>query len=66
MAHIGVLKALEDNGIVVDLIAGTSAGAMTGIVHAAGFSPNWADLPPRTIPVLNLEYPTSQASRFLN
>ncbi|MFT5300923.1 MAG: hypothetical protein ACI814_001707 [Mariniblastus sp.] len=24
------------------------------------------DLPPRTIPVLNLEYPTSQASRFLN
>jgi NTE family protein len=42
MAHIGVLKALEDNGIVVDLIAGTSAGAMTGIVHAAGFSPNWA------------------------
>ena len=42
MAHIGVLKALQDHGIVVDMIAGTSAGAMTGIVHAAGFSPDWA------------------------
>jgi predicted acylesterase/phospholipase RssA len=29
MAHLGVLKALERNGIVVDMIAGTSAGAMT-------------------------------------
>ena len=30
MAHLGVLKALENSGIVVDMIAGTSAGAMTG------------------------------------
>jgi predicted acylesterase/phospholipase RssA/CRP-like cAMP-binding protein len=37
MSHIGVLKALEQNGIVVDMIAGTSAGAMTGILCAAGF-----------------------------
>ncbi len=36
MAHLGVLKALEDNGIVVDMIAGTSAGAMTGVVYSAG------------------------------
>jgi predicted acylesterase/phospholipase RssA/CRP-like cAMP-binding protein len=36
MSHLGVLKALEQNGIVVDMIAGTSAGAMTGIVYAAG------------------------------
>ena len=27
MSHLGVLKALEDSGIVVDMIAGTSAGA---------------------------------------
>lgn len=36
MAHLGVLKALEKSGIVVDMIAGTSAGAMTGILYAAG------------------------------
>jgi NTE family protein len=36
MAHLGVLKALEDSGIVVDMIAGTSAGAMTGTLYAAG------------------------------
>src|SRR5262249_34421062 len=31
MSHLGVLKAFERNGIVVDMIAGTSAGAMTGV-----------------------------------
>jgi predicted acylesterase/phospholipase RssA/CRP-like cAMP-binding protein len=36
MAHLGVLKALERAGIVGDMIAGTSAGAMTGVVYAAG------------------------------
>jgi CRP-like cAMP-binding protein len=36
MAHLGVLKALEESDIVVDVIAGTSAGAMTGAVYCAG------------------------------
>lgn len=36
MAHLGVLKVLEENGIVVDMIAGTSAGAMTGVLYASG------------------------------
>ncbi len=36
MAHLGVLKVLEENGIVVDMIAGTSVGAMTGILYSAG------------------------------
>ena len=36
MAHLGVLKVLEKSGIVVDMIAGTSAGAMTGVLYAAG------------------------------
>ncbi len=39
MAHLGVLKALEEAGIVVDMIAGTSAGAMTGIFYASGMDP---------------------------
>lgn len=42
MAHLGVLKALEQQGIVVDMIAGTSAGAMTGTVYASGMDPDFA------------------------
>ena len=41
MSHLGVLKALEQNGIVVDMIAGTSAGAMTGIIYASGLDPDY-------------------------
>jgi len=36
MAHLGVLNALDQHGIVVDVISGTSVGAMTGILYAAG------------------------------
>jgi predicted acylesterase/phospholipase RssA len=36
LSHLGVLKVLERSGIVVDMIAGTSAGAMTGVVYASG------------------------------
>ncbi|MGA8741875.1 MAG: patatin-like phospholipase family protein [Terracidiphilus sp.] len=36
MAHLGVLKALEQHGIYIDMLSGTSAGAMTGTLYAAG------------------------------
>jgi NTE family protein len=36
MAHVGVLRALEDHGIVVDCVAGTSAGALIGAFYASG------------------------------
>ncbi|MBL7981368.1 MAG: patatin-like phospholipase family protein [Flavobacteriales bacterium] len=39
MAHIGVLKALEENNIPVDLITGSSMGALVGGLYAAGYSP---------------------------
>jgi NTE family protein len=39
MAHIGVLKALEENNIPVDYITGTSIGAVIGALYAAGYSP---------------------------
>ncbi|TWU30831.1 patatin-like phospholipase family protein [Novipirellula artificiosorum] len=42
MAHLGVLKALEQNGIVIDMLAGTSAGAMTGTVYASGMDADYA------------------------
>ena len=33
-AHLGVLKVLEENGLVPDLIVGTSMGAMVGAIYA--------------------------------
>ncbi len=35
-AHIGVLKAMEEAGIQVDLIVGTSAGSLVGALYAGG------------------------------
>ncbi len=39
IAHIGVLKALEENHIPIDYIAGTSQGALIGSLYAMGYSP---------------------------
>lgn len=39
MAHIGVLKALEEHQIPIDFICGTSAGALVGAMYACGLSP---------------------------
>jgi NTE family protein len=36
-AHAGVIKALEEHGIQVDCIAGTSAGAIAGVLYAKGY-----------------------------
>jgi len=41
MAHLGVLKVLEQNGIYIDMLAGTSAGALTGSLYAAGSDPDY-------------------------
>ena len=38
LAHIGVLKALEEQGVEIDAIAGTSMGAVVGGLYAAGYS----------------------------
>ena len=37
LAHIGVLKALEEQGIKIDAIAGTSMGAVIGGLYASGY-----------------------------
>ncbi len=61
MAHIGVLKALEEMQVPISCIAGTSMGAIVGGLYASGYSPdeieelvrstNWneafTDRPPR-------------------
>ena len=39
IAHVGVLKALEENNIKVAAIAGTSAGSIIATLYAMGYSP---------------------------
>ncbi len=38
-AHVGVIKALEDNGIKPTLIVGTSVGSLIGSLYASGYTP---------------------------
>lgn len=40
IAHIGVIKALEENDIPIDYITGTSMGAIVGGLYAAGYTPD--------------------------
>lgn len=39
IAHAGVLKALEDNNIKIDIIGGTSSGGLIASLFAMGYSP---------------------------
>jgi len=71
LAHVGVLKQLEANGIPIDYIVGNSMGAVVGAMYAAGYSPrdieqivlapefqNWASgkvLPDKTFNFLTSE-----------
>jgi len=37
-AHIGAIKALEENGIKIDMIAGTSAGSIVSALYGMGYT----------------------------
>ena len=39
VAHIGVLKVLEEAGIPIDYVAGTSMGAIVGGLYSIGYTP---------------------------
>lgn len=39
IAHAGVLKALDENGIKIDAIGGTSAGSIVAALYAMGYKP---------------------------
>ncbi len=39
IAHVGVLEALEEMHVPVDVVAGTSMGAIVGGLYASGYSP---------------------------
>ncbi|WP_350562113.1 patatin-like phospholipase family protein [Psychrobacter sp. CAL346-MNA-CIBAN-0220] len=38
-AHVGVIKALEENGITPTLVVGTSVGSLVGSLYASGYTP---------------------------
>lgn len=42
MAHLGALKAFEEEGLVFSFVTGTSIGSIVGALLAAGYS--WADM----------------------
>ena len=39
-AHVGVLKALEENNIPIDFIVGNSMGSLIGALYSSGYSPD--------------------------
>jgi NTE family protein len=43
LAHVGVLKVLEEAGVRIDYIAGTSMGAIVGGLYASGYSATQLD-----------------------
>lgn len=50
LAHIGVLRALEENGIPIDYVAGTSMGALVAAMYAVGMTPDEMDRLARSKP----------------
>lgn len=48
VAHISALKAIEEAGIPIDVITGTSMGAIIGGLYAIGYSPHTLDSMVRT------------------
>lgn len=40
LTHIGIIRALEENNIPIDYVAGTSMGAIIGSLYAMGYSPD--------------------------
>jgi len=53
-AHVGVMKALEAAGLKVDVVAGTSIGALYGGAYATGRSPLEMDEAIRSCPIIDL------------
>jgi len=74
IAHIGVVRALEENNIPIDIIAGTSAGSAVGAFLAAGYTSermfeiveklSWTKISKLTLPRLGL-LDSSLLERFI-
>ena len=63
LAHIGILRALEEASIVPDIISGTSMGALVGVLYAAGLSPNQIKDTVNKEPLLKMVRPAWEIGR---
>ncbi|KPU43959.1 NTE family protein RssA [Oxobacter pfennigii] len=54
LAHIGVIKGLIENNIPIDMVAGTSAGALVGALYCCGVDIKVMEQIARGIPMKNL------------
>jgi NTE family protein len=56
MAHLGMIKALQEHQVAFDCIAGSSAGALTGALIAAGYSPEESMEFFKSAPIFSIYY----------
>ncbi len=54
LAHIGALKVIEEAGVTIDYIGGTSMGAIVGALYASGYSADQLDSIFRNTDLTNL------------
>src|SRR5438034_841926 len=52
LAHLGVLKVLEDNDVPIDMVVGCSMGSLVAIGYAAGFTPADVTIAVNAVPQL--------------
>lgn len=66
VAHIGVLKALDEENIKITHISGTSSGAIVGALFAAGHS--WKDILSffKTVPIFHLKRYANSKPGFID
>ncbi|MBT8321118.1 MAG: patatin-like phospholipase family protein [Eudoraea sp.] len=67
MAHIGALKVIEEAGVKIDYIGGTSMGAIIGALYASGYSASELDSLFRNTDLANLiqdNYPRGSKSFY--
>ena len=64
-AHIGVIKVLRENNIPVNIVTGTSAGAVVGSLYASGMSPDRLELEAQILDQTNLVDLTLSTSGFI-
>lgn len=64
-AHIGVIKVLRENNIPINIITGTSAGAVVGSLYASGMSPDRLELEAQIMDKTSLVDLTLSTSGFI-
>jgi predicted acylesterase/phospholipase RssA len=69
IAHIGMLKYLEDNNIKIDYIVGTSIGAIIGGLYCAGYSTDQIDSIFTNVDlqsIFKIQQPNNRENTFFN